>query len=111
MSDFPKFEMPEFNIEEVMPESLTAFPIDKDIRIQTLRHAVERGGSDKTILASAARFEDYIHNGIDGAHDGETLDKVVDTLKGCGFTDAAVHDAISALQNAGILFRERRTDA
>lgn len=105
----PKFEMPEFNIEEVLPE-MEMLPIDKDIRLQTLKHAVERGGSNARVLTTAARFEDYIHNGLDGAHDEGTMQKVYNILDNVGSINKTPEDIISEFQNAGILFRERITE-
>lgn len=40
-------------------------------------------------------------------YDDETLTKVYDALQSSGLTQTEAQDAVSALQNAGILFRER----
>jgi len=41
-------------------------------------------------------------------HDDETIHKVYDALKLSGLTGERVRDAVSMMQNAGILFRERK---
>ena len=42
-------------------------------------------------------------------HDWDTMQKVYDALAMVGLTDQQITDAVSIMQNAGILFRERAT--
>lgn len=44
-------------------------------------------------------------------HDEDTLRKVYDALTAEGYETTEVTDMVNAMQNAGILFRERRPDA
>ena len=42
-------------------------------------------------------------------YDWKTMDKVYDALREVGVTDQQAVDAVTIMQNAGILFRERAT--
>lgn len=43
-------------------------------------------------------------------HTDDTMRKVSEALYGCGLSTEALNDVINALQNNGILFRERKQD-
>ena len=82
------------------------------VRLQALKAAVEsssKGDFASQILRRAQEYENYIREGQPlEFHNHDTLDKVATVLRQNGVFEPDVRGVISDLQNAGILFRERR---
>ena len=84
---------------------MTTEEIRRDIALKgAIKLSINGVLPTREIVDTAKQFESYL--GAESYSD-ETLIKVADGLKEAGLSPEKVTDAISAMQNRGILFRER----
>jgi hypothetical protein len=73
--------------------------------------ATFRDAEPVDVVVSSTLVDDYIEEIPDEVFDEGTLLRVFQALRGESMTEKAANSAINAMQNAGILFRERRAQS
>lgn len=67
----------------------------------------ENPGDKMTLCDECWKISLGIHDVVETTYTSETMDKVHTALGQAGLTDLRILDAVTCMQNAGILFRER----